>query len=217
MYYIDKSGLDRNAIRRYTDGYEARKVADRLAGVKTAPITPRYSAPSGYEGTTKARIEEGMKHYAPGQMDSPLPFYIHHYLVTALNELVTLEDSWKSGIDGSQSISALINFAKKIPRSLRQRIDCVFFFVGLELDRKGVYSARYDGIEQQYLEKLDSLKPPPASSCTAAYRKALKAQTIEAIGAEAIPTLRETIPLLEDMLATFCPNIPYRLRGNDSF
>lgn len=217
MTTINKSNFDKKAIRRYADGHEARKVTERLTGKETAPINPDYSAPAGYEPTTKLRIEEAMKHYAPGQMDSALPFYIHHHLAKALNELVALEGSWKSDMDKNLSIRAIINFAKKIPNSLRQRIDCVFFFVGLELDRKGLYSGRYDEIEERYIKKLDSLKAPPASSCTAAYRKALKAQTLEAIGAEAIPTLCEAIPLLEDMLATFCPNIPYRRRRNDSF
>ena len=154
MTTINESNFDNKAIRRYTDGYEARKVTERLTGKETAPINPDYSAPAGYERTTKLRIEEAMKHYAPGQMDSALPFYIHHHLAKALNGLLALEDRWKSGIDKNQPICAIINFAKQIPDSLRQRIDCVFFFIELELDQKGICSEIYDDIEQRYLKKL---------------------------------------------------------------
>lgn len=199
---LDKTQLDEDALERYKDASTVRQVIERMGGYEHlnafhCPFTGRSEA-----AYTKWRIQEAMVGYEPGQIDSPLPWWIRHYAKKAIQDIRSFDTEWRTGNDPNMRLSQLFSRARTLVNATRMATDVAFYLAELEVDPTGMYRKAFNEILGAVLSRLGEAEKRVGQLGRGSFtvRKKLKESIAVEISEQILPTMREAIPILEDMI-----------------
>lgn len=201
---LDKTQLNQDALERYRDASSVRQVIERMGGYEDqkalyCPYTGKSDA-----AYIKWRIQEAMVGYEPGQNDSPLPQWIRHYAKKAIQDIRSFDTEWRTGNDPNMTISDLFNRARKLINSTRMATDVAFRLADLEVDPKGMYRNAFNVAFEESLSRLGEAEKRVGNPRRVSHksRKGLKESITSEIGDQILTIMKDSIPILEDMIET---------------
>lgn len=201
---LDKTLLNQDALERYKNASTVRQVAERIGAYDHLNARHRPYTGTTYEEYTEWRIQEAMIGYELGQNDSPLPRWIRHYAKKAIQDIQAFDAEWRTGNDPYMKISDLFNRARKLINASRMATDVAFYLAELEADPTGMYRNAFNVAFEESLSRLGEAekmvgKPRRVSHKS---RKRLKESITSEIGDQILPIMKDSIPILEDMIKT---------------
>lgn len=201
---LDKTLLNLDALERYKSASTVRQVAERMGAYHHLHDFHRPYTGSTDEEYKEWRIQEAMIGYEAGQNDSPLPRWIRHYAKKAIQDIRSFDTEWRTGNDPNMTISDLFNRARKLINSTRMATDVAFRLTDLEVDPKGMYRNAFNVAFEESLSRLGEAEKRVGNPRRVSLksRKGLKESITSEIGDQILPIMKDSIPILEDMIET---------------